>query len=156
MTSLILTPEREARFWQMVDKSGDCWVWTAHKNEHGYGLFSINNQSKRAHRIAYTMAFGEIPEGLVVCHHCDNRRCVRPDHLFLGTKRDNTHDAMKKGRLTGPRKPAGKIVNDPNAIATILREHDRGASARSIARQFGVDHRTIRSHLARNGRHASR
>jgi ribosomal protein L40E len=91
------TPWRE-RFWSYVDKSGDCWEWTGCDNGHGYGVFGVANDSKAAHRVSYEMEHGPIPEGMEVCHHCDNPCCVRPSHLFLGTQADNMRDMYSKGR----------------------------------------------------------
>lgn len=97
----------EKRFWDKVNKTDDCWNWTGAVINSGYGTFfiaKVNGVSrlKLAHRVAWELANGPIPEGLFVLHRCDNRRCVRPDHLFLGTAKDNTHDAMRKGRLKPP------------------------------------------------------
>jgi len=90
------------RFWRYVDKSGSetgCWEWTASRSVGGYGMFYPDARSKiGAHRFSWFLAFGPIAEGLQVCHRCDNRRCVRPDHLFLGTHQDNADDMKKKGR----------------------------------------------------------
>ena len=91
----------EKRFWSYVDKtSAGCWEWKGgRRTSEGYGGFGIT--SKRvvlAHRFSFESMFGPIPEGFLVCHHCDNPPCVRPDHLFLGTKADNAHDRDSKGR----------------------------------------------------------
>lgn len=74
-----------------------CWLWAGPLN-FGYGQFGIKGVTKRAHRVSYQIYKGEIPKGLFVCHTCDERGCVNPDHLWLGTNKENLHDMMKKGR----------------------------------------------------------
>lgn len=91
------------RFWKKVKKSEGCWEWLAVVSSRGYGTFSLNYKSVSAHRYSYQLHFGEIPDGLLVCHTCDNPRCVNPDHLFLGTSLDNNHDMIKKGRSKPPK-----------------------------------------------------
>lgn len=103
----------EGRFWSKVDKSGECWLWTGGTNPKGYGKIKINGKWQLAHRVAYELQVGPIPPGLFACHHCDTPLCVRPEHLFLGTPRDNAHDMMAKGRHAFV---AGS--NNPNARLT--------------------------------------
>lgn len=92
------------RFWAKVDKTshpGGCWLWTAGKDSRGYGTFrvkSLPHPKKAAHRIAYSLVRGEIGSGLCVLHKCDNPACVNPDHLWLGTQKDNAIDRESKGR----------------------------------------------------------
>ena len=87
------------RFWKWVDKSGNCWMWTAGYNKKtGYGSFSLNGKNIGAHRAAWELTYGKIPDGMDVLHRCDIRRCVRPDHFFLGTQADNNKDRDAKGR----------------------------------------------------------
>jgi hypothetical protein len=81
-------------FESKIDKSGQCWIWTAAKTKDGYG----NYRSKYAHRVSYELYIGAIPEGLIVRHTCDVRHCVNPFHLLVGTKKDNTHDMIMRGR----------------------------------------------------------
>ena len=96
-----------ARFEQYVDRSGDCHLWIGHKDHTGYGRILVGRRSVAAHRAAWEIANGPIPDGLLVCHACDVRTCVRVDHLWLGTNRDNTADAIMKGRFaTGDRNGA--------------------------------------------------
>lgn len=94
-------PSRSERFWSKVNKEapGGCWEWTAGLNSAGYGQFSNwPSAPQRAHRVSWEFANGEIPDGLCVLHRCDNRPCVNPAHLFLGTKGDNIRDCFAKGR----------------------------------------------------------
>lgn len=91
------------RFWSKVDKSGDCWLWTGATWKNGYGAFHVNRRVTTAHRIAWELTNGPIPEGkghhgTCVCHTCDVRNCVRPDHLFLASQAENLQDCVRKGR----------------------------------------------------------
>lgn len=93
------------RFWAKVLKTESCWLWQAQTNNKGYGVFMYYSKTLRrasrqmyAHRCAWTLTKGDIPEGLRVLHRCDNPPCCNPDHLFLGTQRDNMRDCAAKGR----------------------------------------------------------
>ncbi len=87
------------RYHKNVIKQDNCWEWNAAKNESGYGVISYKSRTIGAHRASWLLHKGEIPNRLLVLHHCDNPPCSNPDHLFLGTHKDNSQDAMKKGRL---------------------------------------------------------
>ena len=101
----------EARFWEKADKTGDCWLWTSGQNNFGYGQFRLEGRTRAAHRVAWELTHGPIPKGMCVLHVCDVRNCVRPDHLFLGTHKDNTQDMLKKGRrdVRGERNGAAQL-----------------------------------------------
>lgn len=128
-------------FWNKVEKTDGCWLWTGALSEKGYGRFGLERKNRGAHRVAYILTCGPIPDGQCVCHRCDNRRCVRPDHLFLGTVADNNEDMRQKGRRATlrPPRPTPKITED---IVRQIRASVLGP--RALGRLFGVDEALIR------------
>jgi hypothetical protein len=121
MTQLNLDPEALARFWAKVDiKDIDsCWLWTASLNSKGYGSFAVRGSGVSAHKISWALAKND---GVLsdakshVMHSCDTRSCVNPNHLSLGTPKDNARDAINKGR---------NVVRIPSQEATCKRGHPR-------------------------------
>ena len=87
----------EPYFWSLVDKTENCWIWLGGRYGDGYGRVWKDGRRQAAHRVAYELSISIIPDGIQACHHCDNKLCVRPDHLFLGTQADNMQDWTKKG-----------------------------------------------------------
>ena len=136
------------RFWEKVSKTDGCWLWTASLTRGGYGQFPLRKGViRRAHRIAWELTNGPVPDGLWVLHQCDNPPCVRPDHLFLGTPKDNTADKIAKGRSNMPHgsaRPQAKI-SEADVIA-IRNARAQGATGAELARQYGV-HRTAIYHI---------
>ena len=96
------------RFWRFVTQTDGCWEWSGCRQSHGYGQIGVERRIVYAHRLSWELHYGPIPAGLHVCHKCDNPPCVRPDHLFLGTRSDNLSDAAHKGRLADRYTPFGE------------------------------------------------
>lgn len=126
------------RFWSKVDKSDksdECWVWTGAPRTDGYGQFRLDGKIIRPHRFSYTVKFGAIPDGLFVCHSCDNRLCVNPDHLFLGTDSDNKADMYaKKRHVFGENHPNKKLSKE--IVLAIRKKIAEGVPQRKIAEMF--------------------
>jgi hypothetical protein len=93
---------RPKDFWSRLNKTpSGCWEWTLRVSAKGYGVFDCNGKTWRAHRLAYILAKGEIPDGMMILHGCDNRKCCNPDHLRTGTAKENMQDAKERGRIQG-------------------------------------------------------
>lgn len=131
------------RFWRAVDKSHECWLWKLSTKQKGYGQFAPKDHRKMvlAHRYAWELTHGPIPEGLGVLHRCDNPPCVNPAHLFLGTRADNNADMEMKGRA---RKRGAKGITNSSAKLTdeavriIRSERAAGVTLKELAHRFGI------------------
>jgi hypothetical protein len=148
------------RFWAKVRRGGlnECWLWSASTTGTGlpYGQFTLPRDlfggrqvHVYAHRIAWVLTYGAIPDGLNVCHRCDVSRCCNPNHLFVGTQAENLADCRQKGRM--PRRRRRKL-SDADVVAIRRASQHRGEMAQ-LARELGVSATTV-SHVARGRRHA--
>lgn len=167
MPAKYTTAQQVAAFWAKVNKSGPvpahcpelgpCWVWTKATYPFGYGQIRINYVAVPAHRWAWEQEHGPVPAGLFTLHRCDNPPCVRPSHLFLGTKAQNSRDMAGKGRSTkGDRNPSrlypermARGERHPGAVLTagdipaIRSRYETGESTTALAVAFGVQSATI-------------
>lgn len=128
-------------FWNKVSKSSPdrCWPWTGATDDSGYGSLSRARRHKKAHRHAWEITFGQIPLGILVCHHCDNPPCCNPAHLFLGTHSDNSNDKLSKRRQDCSRGDAHHSAKlTAEKVGAILRLRQSGMSLGDIAYLFGV------------------
>jgi hypothetical protein len=131
----------KCRFWSKVARGSECWVWTAGRDEYGYGAFIAPGLGQRAHRVAWGLDNG--PAGdLDVLHHCDNPPCVRPSHLFLGTQADNVRDCKSKNRQAkGTDLPQSKLT--PDRVRAVRAARASGQAYEQIARENGVSRRLV-------------
>lgn len=121
-------------FWQQVEKTDTCWLWSRGRDLCGYGmLVREDGVTDRSHRMAWILTFGEIANGLCVCHKCDNPPCCRPDHLFLGSHTDNMRDATIKGRMAFGERRSHFTEKDVVAIRVARQQ---GLTYRKIAERF--------------------
>jgi hypothetical protein len=131
-------------FWSFVDKSGECWLWLGASIATGYGHISVEGRHVLTHRHAWMLENGPIPDGLFVLHRCDNPPCVRPSHLYLGTKRDNALDRERRGRHPRTRGEAhGLAVLTAEQVTKIRARFAAGERQCDLAREYDVNYRTI-------------
>jgi hypothetical protein len=134
-----------ARFWRKVDRSGDCWLWTAGVDRRGYGRFNVGDgrSPQFTHRFAFELTHGPIPAGMHVLHHCDNPPCCNPAHLYLGTDADNHRDMMERGRSTTGERDAMAKLTAEQVIAIRQFVPQRRGDLAQLARTYGVTHGAI-------------
>jgi hypothetical protein len=140
------TADARERFRKKVQEADSgCWEWTGHRFPAGYGQFWLNGRDVYAHRAAYELFVGPIPARALICHHCDNRCCVNPAHLYAGDVRSNARDAVARGRLRGrfSGNPARGEAHyaaklDADAVRRLRSERERGKSYARLGSEFGV------------------
>jgi len=143
------------RFWEKVDQSDGpdaCWLWIGGLGSTGYGYIWVSGMMQTAPRTAWTLANGPITDGLHVLHTCDNRPCVNPAHLFLGTNADNIADRVRKGRssrIRGERAGRAKLTEKEVAAIRLLHTEEH-LGCRRLGQRFGVHYNTVQAIL--NGR----
>ena len=146
-------PLSERLFSRVSKQPSGCWDFTGSRNRRGYGSIYSHDHRKhiRAHRASWYLSHGEVPPGVLVCHKCDNPSCVNPEHLFLGTRRDNVRDMLEKGRsfdrraaMIGERR-AAKL--NWEKVREIRRLAENGCHVKTLAQEYGVTPANIRAIL---------
>jgi len=131
----------QAVYDRLMDKvspepNSGCWLWAACTNKQGYGFLRVDGKNKYAHRLSYEFHCDEIEDGMLICHKCDNPSCVNPEHLFAGTRVENSQDMVKKGRgpvQDGEKNPSAKLTKDQ-----VVEIKSAVGSQRSIAEKYGI------------------
>lgn len=133
----------------MAELRTPCSIWPRSLYRNGYGQATLRGRKTGAHRLAWTIANGNVPDGLCVLHRCDNRACINVEHLFLGTKRDNTQDMIAKGRLVIGKRLRGEQARHAKmteaGVRQVRAQFDAGISMRALARQTGLSRPAIRA-----------
>ena len=140
-----IIPNKYTRFFSKVN-AGDfnhkkCWPWTGAGKGNGYGNVRLGKRNVAAHRYAYEIMVGPVPDGMDVCHTCDNRWCVNPDHLYVGTRKQNMTDCRNRGRAAGGNRKHLKEVD----VQEIHRRLNAGMSPRQVAETMDVNYSTVSS-----------
>jgi hypothetical protein len=147
----------EKRFWTAVDKNGplhptcgQCWIWSGVMHGGGYGILSVKGRNEFAHRYSWLIHCGKIPNSLWVLHRCDNRACVNPEHLFLGTAVDNIMDAVSKGRQAKGERVRTAVLNEREVleIRRLYRRYSRKYGSIALGIRYKVSSRNIRDIVA--------
>lgn len=127
------------RLFQRTKTIGDCTIWTGSLDSSGYGKIVFNNKLIGTHRLSYQLFYGPIPNKKLICHRCDNRKCIRPEHLFIGTHSENTKDAWTKGRMK-----SNDVKLNWQKVDEIRFKYTTGKyTHRSLALEYGVCNSTI-------------
>ena len=153
-----LRPNDSQYFERIVVDANGCWMWTGPRSVHGRAILRSKGRSKYAYRVVWEELIGPIPDGLMCCHKCDEPACVNPEHIFLGTAKDNMRDAADKGRLippraiVGERNPKAAPVSDA-VIDEARREYAQGCVTQAqLAERFNVGQSTVGRWLRREAR----
>ena len=137
----------------IVNNKTNCWEWIACIHPNGYGQFLLNNKKCAAHRVSYELHVGKIPDDLLVCHTCDVKNCVNPNHLFLGTQQENVDDMIKKGRANKAKGSKSGNAKLNESQARVIKKLLASISVKEVAGLFSASKNTV--HRIKNGTHWS-
>jgi hypothetical protein len=133
------------RFLGKIQKTSGCWIWLGGARGDGYGMFKSDGLEESAHRIAYEHLVGPIPDGFLVMHRCDVRRCVNPDHLLAGTSADNIADKISKGRQARGSRNGQAILTEEQAVAIRAEYRPWLVGYGALAKRYGVSRGAIKA-----------
>ena len=137
--------------WHDVEPNTGCWLWMRADYTKGYGAVNFDGHTRRAHRVMYSLVCGCVPDGMFVCHKCDQPSCVNPKHLFIGTAQDNTDDMFGKDRWVMPVVKSGVGHHNAKICLESAKEirslYSSGVSQRKIAKKFGISQPAVRAVL---------
>jgi len=135
-------PRFEERY-EVNDDTG-CWEWTAGTTDYGYGALSVEGDAEGAHRVSYRLHNGEIPDGAIICHTCDNPPCVNPDHLYAGDAESNAQDAKDAGNIPRPHGTEGpKAKLTEEEVVTFREKYANGATMADLSEEYDVSMATV-------------
>ena len=143
-----LTKRQLRNFWEKVDRSSDCWLWTGCKTPKRYGVVSLNNAKYYAHRVLFHISGGKYEEGKEVCHSCNNPSCVNPEHLRMDTRKGNSADRAAAGTLLRGSENYASVL-DEEKVRCSRKMYQDGHTQKDIAKKYGVNHSTI-GYVVRN------
>lgn len=142
----------EERFWDKVDRSGACWLWTAGRDQDGYGAFSVRGSQRRAHRLSWELEHGQpIPIGMCVMHTCDKPACVNPAHLRLGTNAENAIDSARKARRPRGSRNSQSKLTEGQVLDLRARYAAGGVTQAQLAADYGISHALVSIIVTRKG-----
>lgn len=143
--NLPLTKEQliQRFLWFIEPQENGCWKWTGGFLRNGYGQVRIAKKTRLTHRVSYELFIGPIPEGICVCHKCDNRWCVRPDCFFLGTRHENMGDCAKKGRSSHGSAHPNAVFSELDVLQIRAAHSAGGVTHKGLAKEYGVHLITI-------------
>jgi len=126
-----------------VKDENSCWMWQGHVMSNGYGALTVEGKSKMVHRLSYEYHIGEIPKGLMVCHKCNVKLCLNPDHLYVGTHNDNMQDMADSASLKGEKNPKS-LLTEAQVLGIKQHIKDRKIFYKDIAKMYGVSRQAIK------------